>query len=195
MLFSSCNINGLKKNDGKQGKETKVVSTNHNTPKDTLISFSREELEIENLKIIGDTLNFVTPLKQLFYPFGEFNSLKFFLNANERVNFEIKTYPEDIYRVAFENSYCKFYKNEETGLLDIVYANLNNSAIKLSNGVEVGSNSGKFYDLFFKKRVTLENIRIVKIESLILGVVHYYHIKNDKIVKIIIDSDYQIDKS
>lgn len=195
MLFLSCNIGGLEKGIGTEGKETKVVSINHNTPKDTLISLLRPEFEIENLKIVGDTLKFVTPVKQLFYPFGKFNNLKAFLNANSRLNFETKTYPEDIYRVAFENSYCKFYRNEETGLLDIVYAHVSNSGIKLSNGVEVGGNSGNFYDLFFKRRVTLENIRIVKIESLVLGVIHYYHIKNGKIVKIIIDSDYQIDKS
>ncbi len=188
------------------GNVNKKVSTNADkfekasNPKsiiDSLTSLSRKELDIENISIDGDTLKFVTSARELYYPLGKFRKIDEVIGTYPmfKLNVGENTDSEDISKVVFGHSYFKFYKDEETGYLEIVYAVMIDPNIKFTNNIEIGMSSNQFYQTFFKQPLKLNSIRIVKAESLVTGVIHYYYVKDGKLMQVEIDSDYQIDKS
>lgn len=167
-----------------------------NTSQDTLASWSRKELKIEELRVVKDTLKFITSSKELYYPLGKFKRIEKLADKFPMLKFK-EGLPNslDVSKAVFNHSYLKFFNDEETGNLEIVYAMITDSGIKFINNIEVGINTKQFYNVFFSRPVRLEEIHIVKVESTLLGIVHYYYIKNGKLTQIEIDSDYLLDKS
>ncbi len=176
--------------------KNKAEGVSNNILPDTLISWSKKELKMQDLSIIDDTLKFVTPAKQIYYPLGKFKNIEDLMLHFPmlKLDKEGSSSSEGVFRFIFDNSYIKFYKDEETGNLEIIYAAIIDSKIKFTNNIEVGVSSKQFYDVFFNKTVNLDRIRVVKVESALSGMIHYYYMRDGKLGQIEMDSDYLIDK-
>lgn len=175
------------------------LDQNVDIPLDSLSKVSLPEMDMNNFRSLKDTIIFTSPASFLYFPFGKFNSETGLLNAYPELKLSYQKYvdntgPVELYKYGYEQSFIKMIKNDESGLFDIVYAELVDNGIILKNGEEIGSSKSSFVKKFFKPVVNLKRYNVVKIESLILGITHIYTFKDDKLAKIIIDSDYQVDK-
>lgn len=86
-------------------------------------------------------------------------------------------------------------RSEDTNKIEVVYGSLKDKGIALSSGFKIGMNK----NLFFKKIFTKDNIdqdrfKSIKIASIVSGVTHTYHFKEDRLVSIEIETDYVFSK-
>lgn len=178
---------------------SKKIEQNVDIPLDSLSKVSLPELEIDNFRSLRDTIIFTSPAPFLYFPFGKFNNETGLSSDYPELKLSYEKYvdntgPVKLYKYGYEQSFIKMIKNDESGLFDIVYAKLVNNGIILKNGEQIGSSKSSFIKKFFKPIVELKKYNVVKIESLILGITHIYTFKDNKLVKIVIDSDYQVNK-
>lgn len=196
LIAIACNFSGTKR----IAKSSSIkLAQNADIPLDSLSKVSLPEMEMNNFRSFKDTIIFTSPISFLYFPFGKFNNETGPLNAYPELKLSYQKYVNNIgtfelYKYGYKQSFIKMIKNDESGLFDIVFAELVDNGITLKNGEEIGSSKSSFVKKFFKPIVNLQRYNVVKIESLILGITHIYTFKDDKLVKIIIDSDYQVNK-
>lgn len=197
LLTTGCNFGSEKKIT--KNSSTKLVQ-NVDIPLDSLYKMSLPEMELNNFRSTKDTIIFTSPTPFLYFPLGKFKNEKGILDDYPELKLSYQKYvndigPVELYKYRYKQSFIKMIKNDESGLFDIVSARLADSGIVLKNGEVIGSLKSNFVKKFFKPIVNLKKYNVVKIESLILGIIHVYTFKDDKLVEIIIDSDYQVDKN
>jgi hypothetical protein len=195
-LFSSCVFGDAKKTAINSATK---LNQDADIPPDSLSKVSLPEMEMNNFRSIKDTIIFTSPTPFLYFPFGKFNNEVGLLNAYPGLKLSYQKYVDntgtfELYKYEYEQSFIKMIKNDESGLFDIVHAKLVNNGIILKNGEQIGSSKSSFIKKFFKPIVKLKKYNVIKIESLILGIIHVYTFKDDKLVKVMIDSDYQVNK-
>lgn len=196
LIAVGCSFDSEKR---KGNNSLKKDAQNVDIPLDSLPKMSLPELELNNFRSIKDTIVFTSPTPFLYFPLGTFKREIGILNDYPELQLSPQKYvndtgPVELYKYRYKQSFIKMIKNDESGLFDIVFARLVDNGIILKNGVAIGSLKSNFVKKFFKPIVNLKNYNVVKIESLILGITHMYSFKGDKLVEIIIDSDYQVDK-
>jgi len=196
LACESCTTNDdrkTSKNISGKSDDRPLIST------DYLLKSSIPEMGLDNFYFSKDTVCFTSPISFLYFPLGEYKKDIDFLKDHSDLELSRQEYSDNagpIYLYKFRNghNFIKMIRNEESGFLDIVYARILDSNLVLQNNIAVGMSKSSFCQKFFRSKVNLRSYNAVKIQSLILGVTHIYSFKGDKLEKIIVDSDYQVDK-
>ncbi|NCD68900.1 hypothetical protein [Mucilaginibacter agri] len=140
--------------------------------------------------------------RTVYYPFGKIrdvDSLKM-LNAQLTLTKEIAKDPSlnsyELMRLAYKNSFIKFFKRSDTGFFEIVSARMSDKEITLPNYVHIGMALEDFLDLYFEKNINryTQKISTVQLISGVDGIWQYYHFKNGVLSSINFNSDYTFNK-
>ena len=156
-----------------------------------------EDFDIIVKKVYSDTLLLVTTSSFLYYPFGVYGSLEKFQNDQSIW----KTFSNDVamdsnteknYRsLKFRNSYLTIYFNEEKGKVDIVKSFIEDYEIKLMYCIKKGILKQDFIKILNANiNDEFKEVNVIKLESGLTGIVHYYTFKGVKLENIRIESDY-----
>ncbi|MFA6248920.1 MAG: hypothetical protein WC615_18395 [Mucilaginibacter sp.] len=192
--------------------EKKLSSQIDSVKKESLSRYKRDTLNIlKRLRVsikdtskttevtfIKDTLNIVSRDRFLYYPFGEFDTIKNIKSILSSSNFKIKKLPrlgENDSVTAFQfssgSSYINFLKGTESGKMELLSGKITNGVWKLKNGIKTGMSKRQFLNQFFGDVPDID-IKYIRMESLVLGILHYYTFQNDKLVSIAFKTDYLI---
>lgn len=200
LFFSSCigANKSIKTEDDLKSAEV-LTHQQAQTPVDSLNKWGKKELDIQYMEIKGDTLKFMSAGWFFYYPFGKYDAMDPIRSKYPFFKFKIeadtaKYDPVKFYRMSFKDSFVKFLKNDDTGKMEIVYGKIINDEIVLDNGFKIGLNKDLFFKYFFKNPAHLENIKYVKIDSILEGMFYTFYFENDTISSITIDTDYQLYK-
>lgn len=191
ILFFSCN---MKKNlDGDKKNTSSIISM------DSLLNLAQEKCEIIEVKLLKDTLLMVSTNDVLYYPFGEYRSLEDFLLTQPFLKdniHDVDSTEKDFKIITLEsaNNHFKFIESKESGNLEIIDAEIKDNCVNFSNGVKVGMSKKVFLSKFFYDIPNeLKNVSVVEFESALTGIWHYYLFSENKLRRVSIISDYQID--
>jgi len=151
-----------------------------------------------------DTLAIVSRGWFFYYPFGKFQRSKDLNNINPVLRLKIEhenatkpnNYAVDLYRLYYENSFVKFIYQPETKRYEIVSGSIVNPEIALNNGVKTGMTKTDFLNIYFPidAQKKIGNVDVIKFISALDGIFHYYIFKDDKLVEIDFNTDYQVNK-
>lgn len=154
----------------------------------------KEDVEVIKVSFVKDTMHLVLTNSYLFYPFGEYKDFNLFYNdfsKTKDINIDSTFNIFKIIKMRINKSCVIFIENFETGKLEIFSGQIYDPDYKLVYGVQVGMSKKDFFLLFFnylpKK---MELITVVKFESGLDGILHYYSFENNKLHSIKLNSDY-----
>jgi hypothetical protein len=160
-----------------------------------------KDIDLDKLKIIKDTLWITSTSDFLYFPFGLFKSISEFKkrfklawkqNIEEDRSDEIPRYNYKVYKMIFKNSFVKLFKDDEKNEVEIVSGKIINPELLLTNQIKIGIDKKVFLLKFFNKtpETILDKINVVKLESGLLGMWHYYKFKDNILQEIIFKTDY-----
>jgi hypothetical protein len=96
----------------------------------------KSDLGLIDCKMSSDTLALISTSDFLYYPFGIFRDNKSLKKEYPKL-FNLKNgFPY----LSFDDSYVKFVYDDEKERLEIVYAKIHDSEIRLRNGIATGMN-------------------------------------------------------
>ncbi|PVY39631.1 hypothetical protein [Pontibacter virosus] len=157
-----------------------------------------------------DTLKLVSHSWYFYYPFGKFSTpeeLKSYYS--NRYSFEDQISPlgsdstEEValYRLKLDKGFVKFFHTtleeySESNDMAIVSANLTEPSIQMTNGLKVGLTKDEVKKILFSKGEPNNFIKHnnIFVETASTGVWVYINFENDKVKRILIDTDYQLNK-
>ncbi len=173
------------------------------TVTDSLVYFSYDK-KIISTELKWDTLNIITTNPFAYYPFGKHFSIEEFNNSLDSFNLEIEQkYPNNdtlldlrvLYNLTYKTSKIKVLTDPENKTIEIVSGKILDPEVELVNRFQVGMTKAVFIDSLFSKRpVDFSKIKVVEIESGLMGIWHYYIFEQDTLKSILLDTDYQFNK-
>lgn len=188
-LFSSCTM------AQKEKKEERITS-------DSLMNITQKDFEVESIKYNKDTLEILSANKFLYYPFGIYKDFEEYKNNYLKKylrNCDVENAQNQIISIYKGNDSLKLIETDETDRneeerLEIISGNINDADFAFVNGVKVGMSKKDFLlEIFMTAPDGLESITVIKIESLVSGIWHYYIFsKNNTLEKIVIKTDYDL---
>ncbi|MBF9239856.1 hypothetical protein I2I05_20860 [Hymenobacter sp. BT683] len=149
----------------------------------------------------ADTLLAVTPDRAVEYPLGEgataaaLTTRYPLLAVHPGVSYyQGDTLPYTVLR--FRNSAVKFYDDSEWGAT-VVSGHVVDPEIVLVNGVHIGTTLSELLRAYYVTVPTekLRTIRIVRVDYAVNGIIYYYSLENNRVVRLDLDSYSVIDKS
>jgi len=157
-----------------------------------------------SIELKRDTLNVVTTDQFAYYPFGKYFSIEEFNNSLKSFNLEVEQqYPNNdtlldlrvLYNLSYRDSKIKVLSDPENKTIEIISGKILDPEVELVNEFQVGMTKAEFIDsLFSKKPVDFSKIKVVEIESGLMGIWHYYKFEKDTLESILLDTDYQFNK-
>ncbi|UYZ62621.1 hypothetical protein [Hymenobacter weizhouensis] len=218
LVLSACNDNkNTKETDSSLEEATKQLPQQATTEKakvtaslerpDTVI-YSKDSLqylvfdsfELVSYQVAADTLQLVSTSNFLYYPFGRYSAISAFKAKNPLFTFVKETDPTDntvnLYRGIYDNNFIKLFLDDEKGALEVVSGRVNDSKIRLNEGILVGMKKREFFSRIFKKPSIIEkaDIKVVELISGLEGIHHYYTFRNDTLARIDFNTNYQFNK-
>lgn len=190
-LLSSCNI--------AQNTDNRIESTTSIITMDSIVNLTWEDCEIIETKLTNDTLLIVSTNNFLYYPFGKYHLFAEFQTSHFNINndkYKIDSVKKDFLIITVENknNLLRFIESKDSDKLEIVYADIKDNSFAFSNGMKIGMNKEECLSIFFETIPKgLEHIHIIKLESGLTGIWHYYSFSKNKLENVTIKSDYQID--
>lgn len=189
-LFISCDMNDNL--DDNINTISSIISM------DSLMNLSRDKCEILEVKLSNDTLLIVSTEEILYYPFGQYRSFKDFQSSQP---IQDNSYSIDSIETEFKvitlksvNNFLKLLASKESGNLEIINAEIKDNNLMFSNGVKIGISQKEFLSIFFYSVPDeLEKVSVIELESGLTGIRHYYSFSKNKLKRISLISDYQID--
>jgi hypothetical protein len=188
---------GCSSRPGKNSDPEKVI------PTDSLAYFSYDK-KVISVELKWDTLNIVTTNQFAYYPFGKYFSIEEFNNYLNSFNLDVEQqYPNNdtlldlrvLYNLSYRDTKIKVLSDPENKTIEIVSGKILDPELKLVNGFQVGMTKAAFIDsLFSKKPADFSKIKVVEIESGLMGIWHYYIFEHDTLKSILLDTDYQFNK-
>jgi hypothetical protein len=157
-----------------------------------------------------DTFKLVSHNWYFWYPFGKFSNPKELISHYSNW-FTVKEeiYPslvnslevDTLYRVQFSDGFIKFYhttwdEGSEKNDMAIVYASITQPVIQMTNGLRVGLTRDEANRILFDKKQP-RNIRSynnIMIRTVLDGIWVHLNFEEDRLNKIIIDTDYRLSK-
>jgi hypothetical protein len=207
LLFLNCTSNTKKSittiadsnNQNELNKQSLPVNITSKNSSDSLQSFAKKKLELNELHIKKDTLEIVSTMAFLYYPFGKFktfDSLRHSLIIFKD-SLEVDSLNNKLHRMTFKNSFLKFYFDDDKKAFEIVSGEIRDQNIILLNNIRVGITKIDFINIFFNGIASkqVEGIKIIKIISGLEGIIHYYNFNNDILTSIKLDTDYLLNKN
>jgi hypothetical protein len=188
----------------------KVVACNHYLTEDqpnkkdsTLIKSLRQcaykKWQLDEIKIIGDTLMFVSPDDFFYYPFGKYSNVKTFAIGNQiwgtpRIKIYTEPNKTKVYIFAHRNSSLLVLRNPDTGLIELFNSRIFDKDIRFVRPINVGMGQLNFLQIFFKdiNQSSIRGIKVVKVESTIEGIWNRYFFTNGRLEHVTFDTDYVI---
>ena len=188
LLITSCN-NRLSKS---------IDSTELSNHLVELKSLSKiEKIEVSDYAVRNDTLWGASGDKFLYYPLGIYQSIYELAAAYSFMNKKQLSVDKTILNQLYfkQNSIVTVLDTDNSGKIEIVYAKISDSDIVLSNGIKVGLDKSEFtrYLPLPLQKSEWDKIRIVLLESELLGIWNYYFFNNNKLDSILFISDYEFD--
>jgi hypothetical protein len=188
---------GCSSRSGKNSVPEKVI------PTDSLVYFSYDK-KVISIELNWDTLSMVTTNQFAYYPFGKYFSIEEFNNSLKSFSLGVEQqYPYNdtlldlrvLYNLTYRDSKIKVLSDPENKTIEIVSGKILDPEAELVNGFQVGMTKAAFIDsLFSKKPVDFSKIKVVEIESGLLGIWQYYKFEQDTLKSILLDTDYQFNK-
>lgn len=155
-------------------------------------SKARESLELNAYTFTGDTLKLVASTKFLYYPFGEFHHVKELKKVFVHTQYKEK---DGLPYVFNTNSYIKFFYDTDKDSFELVYGKITNPNFEMTNGIKVGMTKKELFNTYFTTTIDkMDSIKVLTVESALVGIWHYYTFENNILVSICLDTDYQFDK-
>jgi hypothetical protein len=143
-------------------------------------------------KLSTDTLTLISTSDFLYYPFGVFNDV----NALKKEYPKLFNYKNEFPYLSSGDSYVKFFFNDDKRRLETVYARIINPEIRLRNGIVTGMSKDEVLTKFFNSKPdNTDDLKVLKLESGLLGMWHYYTFDKNVLKSIYFDTDYQLDKN
>jgi len=188
---------GCSSRPGKNSVPEKVIVT------DSLVYFSYDK-EVISTELKWDTLNIVTTNQFAYYPFGKYFSIEEFNNSLKSFILGVEQqYPYNdtlldlrvLYNLTYKDSKIKVLTDPDNKTIEIVSGKILNPEVVFVNGFQVGMTKAAFIDsLFSINPVDFPKIKVVEIESGLMGIWHYYKFEQDTLKSILLDTDYQFNK-
>ncbi len=151
-----------------------------------------------------DTLNIVTTNQFAYYPFGKYFSIEEFNNSLKSFILGVEQqYPYNdtlldlrvLYNLTYKDSKIKVLSDPDNKTIEIVSGKILDPEVEFVNGFQVGMTKAAFIDsLFSINPVDFPKIKVVEIESGLMGIWHYYKFEQDTLKSILLDTDYQFNK-
>ena len=189
-IFISCD---MKYNSNDDINASSIISM------DSLLNLSQEKREIIEVKLSNDTLLIISTEDALYYPFGKYHSLNDFQLSQPIL--QDNSYSIDSTEKHFKvitlksaNNFLKLLASEESGNLEIIDAEIKDNDLRFSNDIKIGMSQKEFLSIFFHSVPNeLEKVSVIELESGLTGIWHYYSFSKNKLKRISLISDYQID--
>ena len=160
--------------------------------KDDLKNKVRESLGLIDYSFSADTLNLIFTSDFLYYPFGVFKNHEGLKKAYPKLYSLRNGFPY----LSNRDSYAKFFYDDDKKKLETVYASFTSSKFRLTNGIVTGMSKKEVMTRFFISMPdNLDNISVLRLESGLVGIWHYYKFDNDILISICFDTDYQLEKN
>jgi hypothetical protein len=169
---------------------------------DSLQLYSQYDEMMTTTNLVNDTLKFLTTDSIAYFPLGVFENIE---DLTKKYNFfkvekELQYPYKDstmqiitIYNLIFSNSKIKVFPSQVNIKVNIIYGEIVDSKIVLTNGIEVGQSKSTVLKKFYSKLPeNYEKINVIELESGLEGIWHYYDFKNDQLTSIKFDTDYRI---
>ena len=166
-----------------------------------MMNFSRPEYQIKDIKVYADTMTVYSLSSQVIYPFGQWDSIEYFMTDNQ-----LHWYREQNYRHYYDSmevsvnrmrrvddSYIDLYYSIWTKQVEILGGYIADPEIKLDNGLHVGVSKDEVFDIFFKRypRSYTSDIAVLKVVSGAGEVAEIYTFKGMKLRHIKIETAYK----
>ena len=183
-------------------KNSKVV--HHNSSQSFKIDVKQIDAELLDSYFSIDTLWIVSTANFFFYPFGKYHYLQDlsnvypFMSKKKEYDKHSRDYSnEPLYRFTCNQSYIKFFYDDEKKTMEIVSAKIFDKRISLINQVEIGMNKSAFIHKFTNK-ISPEQIKdthVIVFQSGLYGIWHYYNFEGDTLKSFWINTACMVDKN
>ena len=166
-----------------------------------MMSFSRPEYQIKDIKVYTDTMTLYSLLNYVIYPFGEWSSMEQYITDNQ-----LHWYRESGYRQYFDSmevsvnrmkrlddSYIDMFYSIWTKKVELLGGRINDPEIVLDNGIHVGMSKDDVFKVFFKKypKSYTSDVAVLKVISGAGEVAEIYTFKGTKLRHVKIETAYK----
>ena len=166
-----------------------------------MMTFSRPEYQIKDIKVYADTMTVYSLASQVIYPFGQWDSIEYFMTDNQ-----LHWYRESDYRRYFDSmevsvnrlkrlddSYLDLFYSIWTRKVELLGGRINDAEVVLANGLHVGMSKDDVFKVFFKKypKSYTADVAVLKIISGAGEVAEIYTFKGQKLRHIKIETAYK----
>jgi hypothetical protein len=165
---------------------------------DSIKQFAKSDFKVLDIKLSGDTLCVISTNKLLFYPFGIFNDFydfhREYLNKSNRIC-QIDSVQKVFKIIQLQNEKVKIelVENTETNKLEILSANICDDNFEFTNGIKIGmGKDDMLLKIFTNIPPELAKITVIKLESGLAGIWYYCIFTQEKLSKIVIETDYEL---
>jgi len=156
--------------------------------------------ELLSTEINNDTLKIVTTAPFTYFPLEKFSTINDFIKKHKifTVKEEYQYHEDDssnladtVYNLTYEKSVIRLFHDYEEQQVHIVSGAIINKGITLTNGIEIGQSKTFVINKFFSKLPrNYERIKVIEIESGLIGIWHYYDFNKGELIRIMFDTDY-----
>ncbi len=166
-----------------------------------MMNFSRPEYQIKDIKVYTDTMTVYSLANQVIYPFGEWDSIEYFMTNNK-----LHWYRESGYRQAFDSSevsvnrlrrlddsYLDLFYSIWTRKIELLGGYIADREVTLINGIHPGMSKDDVFKVFFKKypKSYTAEVTVLKVVSGANEVAEIYTFKGTKLRHIKIETSYK----
>ncbi|NEM96065.1 hypothetical protein [Pontibacter burrus] len=205
-FFYSCSQQVAREQDSGEAEVAKTeeaIVTTEAFESDTTYNF-------ELMPPSPDTFKLVSQSQYFYYPFGKFSTpedLK--SHYSNRFSFVDETSPLysdgseviTLYRLKMDKGFVKFLHttqedDSENNDIAIVSAKITEPSIQMINGLKVGLTRNEVREILFSKGEphNLRSYNNITIETASTGVWVHLNFENDRLKRILVDTDYQLNK-
>lgn len=166
-----------------------------------MMTFSRPEYQIKDIKVYADTMTVYALARQVIYPLGEWDSIEYFMTDNQ-----LHWYRESDYRHyldsmevsvnrlrRLDNSYLDLFYSIWTRKVELLGGQINDAEVKLINGLHVGMSKDDVFKVYFKKypKSYTADVQVLKVISGANEVAEIYTFKGQKLRHIKFETAYK----
>ena len=166
-----------------------------------MMNFSRPEYQIKDIKVYADTMTVYSLARQVIYPFGEWDSIEYFMTDNQ-----LHWYRESDYRryldsmevsvnrlKRLDDSYLDLFYSIWTRKVELLGGRITDPDVVLINGLHVGMTKDDVFKVFFKKypKSYTADVQVLKVISGAGEIAEIYTFKGLKLRHIKIETAYK----
>ncbi len=182
-------------------QKTATVSLSSRAKAMRMMSFSRPEYMIKDIKVYTDTMTVYSLSNYVIYPFGMWESMEQYITDNK-----LHWYRESGYKHYYDSmevsvnrlrrvddSYLDMFYSIWTKRVELLSGYISDKEIVLDNGLHVGMTKDEVFNVFFKKypKSYTADVAVLKVVSGAGEVAEIYTFKGTKLRHIKIETGYK----